>query len=162
MIPLHPSLYVAGDPRRLQCPPGYAVEPASLVQMAELELAWAGVDRRPDLPYWASTPDTRAFVVTARGGEVASGLARPRKMGPGRWVDHVVVAPDADGTPALVAAIAGEAGVADQSGACLLGPSPALRILLDAGFRIVDRDTYLASDETVVDPTREIVNAGFL
>jgi hypothetical protein len=83
-------------------------------------------------------------------------------VGTGRWFDHAIVAPDADPGPALLAAIAGEAGLAEESGACVPGPSPLVRMLLEAGFRIVDRDTYLASDPAVVDPTREIVNTGFL
>ena len=34
--------------------------------------------------------------------------------------------------------------------------------LLEAGFRIVDRDTFLASDPGLDDPHREIVNTGLL
>jgi hypothetical protein len=46
--------------------------------------------------------------------------------------------------------------------ACLLGPHPALRPLLEAGIRIVDRDQFLASDPELVDPTRLIPNPGML
>ena len=162
MAALHPNLYLAGDPRRLDCPPGHRVAPTTFERMAELEQAWAGVDRRPELPYWTATPAARAFVVTVDGRDVATGFARPRKVGEGRWLDHVVASPEADGTAALVAALAAQAGAAELAGACLLGPSPAVRIVLDAGFRIVDRDIYLASDPTLVDPTREIVNTGLL
>lgn len=156
------NLYLGGDARRLAPPDGYAVEPASLERMAALELRWAGVDRGPDLPYWAGVPDPWPFVVAIGGREVAAGLSRRRKRGPGRWVDHVVVAPDADPAPALVAAVASEAARSDEIGACVLGPSRAARTLLEAGFRVLDRDTYLSSDPTLVDPHREIVNTGLL
>jgi hypothetical protein len=42
------------------------------------------------------------------------------------------------------------------------GPSPLVRVLLESGFRIIDHDTFLASDPAVIDPLREIVNTGFL
>ena len=45
---------------------------------------------------------------------------------------------------------------------CLGGPHPVLRPLLEAGLRIVDRDQFLASDPTLVDPVRLIPNPGML
>ncbi len=162
MTALHPNLYLSGDARRLTCPAGYSIEPVSLERLAELELGWVGVDRRPEIPYWSTLPDPRVFVVVVGGRPVATGFARRRKGGGGRWFGHAIVAPDADPAPALLAAMAGEAGLADRTGACVLGPSPLVRILLDASFHVVDRDTYLASDPALVDPTREIVNTAFL
>jgi hypothetical protein len=46
--------------------------------------------------------------------------------------------------------------------AAIQGPSPALRPLLDLGFRIADRDQYMASEPGLIDPARLIPNPGML
>jgi hypothetical protein len=41
-----------------------------------------------------------------------------------------------------------------------MGPNPALRsLVVDCGFRIVDRDTFMATDERLLDP-RGIYDTG--
>ena len=47
-------------------------------------------------------------------------------------------------------------------GACIPGPNPAVRPLLEAGFRIEDRDTFMASEPDLVDPARLLPNPGML
>ncbi len=42
------------------------------------------------------------------------------------------------------------------------GPSPVLPVLLAAGFRITDRDEFMASDPGLVDPARLVPNPGML
>ena len=45
-------------------------------------------------------------------------------------------------------------------GACVMGPNPALRALIvDYGFRIVDRDTFMSTDPSLLDP-RGIYDTG--
>ena len=44
----------------------------------------------------------------------------------------------------------------------VLGPNPLLPVLLEHGFRIVDRDQFLASDPALVDPERLLPNPGML
>ena len=44
----------------------------------------------------------------------------------------------------------------------VLGPNPLLPALLEAGFRIVDRDQFLASEPDLVDPVRLLPNPGML
>jgi hypothetical protein len=46
--------------------------------------------------------------------------------------------------------------------ACIQGPSPVLRPLLDLGFRIADRDQFMSSEPGLVDPARLIPNPGML
>jgi GNAT superfamily N-acetyltransferase len=160
---LWPSLYVAGDPGRLQpAPSGYRVEEVAPGRMAELERAWSGVDRGPDLAYWASTPEARPFVVNRAGASVATGLWRRRIHGTGHWLDHLQVDRAVEPLPALLAAFRYGASLGAHGGACVPGPSPILGPLLAAGFRVVDRDTFMATDPIVVDPEREIVNTGIL
>jgi hypothetical protein len=42
------------------------------------------------------------------------------------------------------------------------GPHPALRALLEAGVRIVDRDTFMASRPGLVDPERLLPHPAYL
>jgi hypothetical protein len=45
-------------------------------------------------------------------------------------------------------------------GACVMGPNPALRpLVVEHGFRIVDRDTFMATDPSLLDP-RGIYDTG--
>lgn len=163
MRALWPCLYVAGDPARVAAAAAeYAVEEIDLAEMGRLERGWTGVDREPDLLYWAAIPETLAFAVGQAGVPVATGLWRRRIRGIGHWLDHLQVAPAVVPLPALLAAFRYGARFGDRGGACVPGPSPIVGPLLEAGFRVVDRDTFMASDPGVVDPEREIVNTGML
>jgi hypothetical protein len=42
------------------------------------------------------------------------------------------------------------------------GPHPALPVLLDAGFRVVDRDIFLATTPDFVDPERLLPDPSLL
>ena len=160
-----PNLYLSGDPRRLPpIDPTLRVVDAEVAWVAALDGVWTGADRGPDVGYWATLPERRSFVIerVADGRAVGVGLARARFSGPGRWVARAVAAPDADGAPILLAALHHGLGGTDIGGGCLPGAAPIVRTLLEAGFRILDRDTFLASDPSVVDPLREIVDTGVL
>jgi GNAT superfamily N-acetyltransferase len=163
MTPLWVNLYVSGDPATLPSPAvAYEVGDIAFEEMAEHERRWTGVDRGPDLAYWASNPRARAFAVRRTGAVVAVGSSRLRMNRNGHWLDHVQVAPDADPGPPLLAAMRDGAQGTRLVGACVPGPSPLLPVLLEAGFRIGDKDIYLASEPTLVDPARELVNTGIL
>ena len=162
MAPLWPNVYLAGDPRKLQPPEGLKVEPTTLEEVARLDGEWGRVDRRADVAYWQTLPGASPFEVRRGGRPVAVGIGRSRLNGRGRWIDRARVAPGQDPVPALLVALA-EAGKGnDLVGACVLGPSALLPLLLAAGFRIRDRDTFMASEPGLVDPERELVNTGIL
>ena len=160
MLAYWPNLYLTGDPTRIAPDPDptYEVEPASLEAVADLEAGWAGVDRSPDLGYWATLPAVRPFVVRAGGRIVGAGIGRNAFRAPMRWMHEAVAAPDADGPAVLLAALGYALAGQELGGACVPGASPLVRRLLDLGFRVRDRDTFLASDAALVDPLREIVN----
>jgi GNAT superfamily N-acetyltransferase len=165
MAALWPNLYLTGDPARL--PPvaaGLAVVDADVARVAALDGSWTGADRRPDVAYWSTLPDVRPFVVerVADGVAVGAGIGRARFTGPGRWLARAVAAPGSDGPAVLLAGLRHGLAGSDVGGGCVPGASPLARVLLDAGFRIADHDTFLASDPTVVDPAREIVDTGVL
>jgi hypothetical protein len=163
MTPVWPSLYISGDPGGLpDDPEDIAVEDATFDDVARLEGEWGGVDRAPDLAFWATHRDPRAVVVVRAGQPVAAGLGRGRLNGIGRWVDRAVVAPDEEPIAPLVALIRRAAGGGDLIGASVAGPSPLLPQLLASGFRIRDRDTFMTSDPALIDPARTLANTGIL
>jgi GNAT superfamily N-acetyltransferase len=160
MTPLWPSLYMEGAATRLTSSgPTLPTEPATAARIGEIERDWTGQDRRLDHEFWASQLDADPFVVLDGGEVVAVGYGRARQASPVRALDRLVVHPDAE---PLAATLAGVARAARDGAAlvCVLGPSPLVRPLLDAGFRIADRDTYMASRADLIDPARLIPNPG--
>ena len=162
MIPLWPNLYLEVDSASLPpLSPGFSCEPAAPEQAAELEERWLGATNRDDHRFWASLPDARPFVVVAARQPVAIAHARVRRTGRDRWINRLVLAADVDPLPVVVAAYhhAAEGG---RIGSCLPGPSPALRELLAAGCRVIERDTFMASEPSLFDPVRRISDGGIL
>jgi GNAT superfamily N-acetyltransferase len=163
MRPLWPNLYMAGDARRLPEPPKeLVVEAATADEVAALEREWIGVDRPIQHRFWASQPAAAPLIVRERGRAVAAGHARSRLRGGGRWMNSFLVAPDAEPHDPSLAAIRWSGDDEGRIGTCLLGPNPILPTLIAAGFRILYRDTYQASDPTLIDPERVLVNTGML
>jgi GNAT superfamily N-acetyltransferase len=164
MAPLWPNLFLAGDPRELTVTDGATrTEEIAFDELVRIERGWYELDRSRAVPYWATLPSAQAFVVTGgRGKTVAATLIRRRLNGVGRWVDRAVVAPSVEPLDPLLAVMRIPGEPQELIGASVPGPSPVLPVLLGAGFRIKDRDTYMASDPTVVDPTRHLTNTGIL
>lgn len=160
MTPLWPSLYIEGIVANLGEPAaGLTAEPATAEQIAAMELAWTGQDRLVDHGFWASQIDAESFQVLDDGEVVAVGYARARQASAVRVLDRLVIHPAADPVAATFAAIR-RAARGGPVFVCVQGPSPVVRPLLEAGFRIADRDTYLASRADLIDPARLIPNPG--
>ena len=163
MLPRWPNLIMTGDGSRLPATSsGTEVVSSSLEDLVRLERAWNAVDRTPEVPYWSGLPEVRPFVVVRGGREVAAGLARDRLRGEGRWMDRAIVAPGEESLEPLIAALRFASIGGTGVGASVPGPNPSVRVLLDAGFRIADRDTFLSSEPDMVDPVRSLVNTGIL
>ncbi len=162
MQPMWTSLYVQGPSAALpRTTANLVAETATPDRLAALERDWTGIDRSVDHAFWGTIPDGDAFVVVDGSTVAAFGYARTRQAVPIRVLDRLVIHPDADPVAAAVAGAA-RAGQGGPVHICLLGPHPVLRLLLECGFRVVDRDVYLASDPTIVDPARLIPNPGML
>lgn len=162
MTPLWPSLYVQGAAGLLpRVGDGLTARDASADELRDLELAWTGHDRTDDHRYWATMPGADTFTIHDDGAVVAFGHARNRQLVTTRVLDRLVIHPAADPAAATIAAMARAAGAGDVL-VCLLGPHPALRPLLDAGFHVVDRDQFMASDRDLVDPERLVPSPGLL
>jgi GNAT superfamily N-acetyltransferase len=163
MRPLWPMLYLRGDGSRLhESEHRPAVEAADPARLAELERQWTGADRSTDHRHWAQTPEADGFVI--RGDDdipVAVGHARARQIGSARILDRLVVRLGADPIIATLEAIR-RAARGGPIVVAVPGPNAVLPHLLEAGFRIEDHDTFMASEAGLVDPERILPNSGML
>ncbi len=161
MTPLWTTLHVEGDATCLSMPPGLDVVAAAPEELAALELAWTGADRRHDHRFWASQADADPFLVVDRDGPVALAIGRARQVSDVRVIDRMRVRPGADPVSAVLAALR-RTDRGTRVICSLFGPSPVLPALLEAGFHVVDRDQYMASDPGLIDPARFLPNPGML
>jgi GNAT superfamily N-acetyltransferase len=162
MQPLWAGLYVQGPSAAL---PSIAAtlrtESAGWDRLAALELDWTGFDRTVDHRYWGAMADVDAFIVRDDDAVIAFGYARVRQAVRIRILDRLVMHPDAEPVGTTLAALA-RTGRGGPVITCMSGPHPALRSLLEAGFRVVDRDQFMASGPAIVDPIRLIAHSGML
>lgn len=162
MRPLWASLYVQGGTANLPLTgAAFETQPAAPEELAALERAWTGHDRSADHVYWGSMADVEPFVVRDGSAIAGLGYGRARQAATIRVLDRLVIHPDADPVATTIVA----ARQAARGGPVLVtvpGPHPVLQPLLEAGMRIVDRDQFLASDPSLLDPTRPIPNPGML
>ncbi|HEX5013795.1 MAG TPA: GNAT family N-acetyltransferase [Candidatus Limnocylindrales bacterium] len=160
MTPLWPNFYLTGTASRLPPTAGAVAVDVSWEEAAALELAWTGIDRSADYRLWSQRPGNRWFVVRGTDEAIAAGVSRARIRGSGRWLDRLIPGPGTDPTTAIVAALSHAADDDGVIGACVMGPNPALKpLLVECGFRIADRDTFMATDPELLDP-RGIYDTG--
>ena len=163
MTPLWTNFYLDGDARRLpEVASRIRVRAALPGEGADLELAWDGADRSVDHAYWTAAPDGDAFVVDDELGAAAIGYARARQVGTTRVLDRLLLRPGADPVETSTAAMRRAARDNPVLRVHVLGPNPLLPAVLAADFRIEDRDQFLASDPSIVDPLRLLPNPGML
>jgi GNAT superfamily N-acetyltransferase len=159
MTPYWPNLYVTADERVLApIPSGFDAEPATAAQLAAIEADWSGVDRQADYRMWNDRDGATSTVVRRSGSIVAIVQSRIRARGDGRWIDRAIIAPTEDPAEAAAAVIRFASEPGQEIGACIPGPHPALPGLIESGFRIVDHDTFMASEPDLVDPIRTFVD----
>jgi GNAT superfamily N-acetyltransferase len=139
MRPLAPLLYLAGS-----VPAAARVERVPLPELAAADAAASGRSRPEALEFLARAG---AYGLAAPGG----GHAAVRPFGRGGWIGPA--AGDVDDLLAFAAAASAAHGSAELA---LFGPHPALRPLLEAGFRIYAMDTYMASRPGVHDLERYV------
>jgi GNAT superfamily N-acetyltransferase len=129
MVPRWPLLYMTG--------PVIGTEPADRVPPAEAaraELELTGTDRSSDYSYWGGT----GILV----GHHGAGVARPGQL--------IHFAATRDPELSLLAALAAVPDDPASPGLVSLhlpGPHPALRTLLESGWRITDQDRFMSSRE---------------
>jgi GNAT superfamily N-acetyltransferase len=162
MSPLWLGLYVMGSGTSLPEPDrGLTAESADASRLANLEVEWSGVDRTRDHEHWASQAEADSFVILDGGDAVAAGNARARQKGSARVLNRLLIRPGADPLGPILVALR-RAARGGQVTACIPSPNVAVRTLLEAGFRIEERDTFMASGPDLVDPDRLLPNSGLL
>jgi GNAT superfamily N-acetyltransferase len=168
MVPRWTLLYVRGDPaglrEELRPPEDVVAEPAEPEALADLDRAWTGVWRPEDHEYAAHFDQAKALVVRRGAEPIAFGYAGHAPTTPReRLFIGPVMAGTVDDASVGVGAILDDVartGVAAVEIA-IPGPHPALVPLIRAGFRIADRDLYVASQEGLIDPGRRIPDPSF-
>lgn len=159
MRPWWPLLYMSG--KVPDSGVDDVVETSDPAETASWSQAWTGVDRTVDFEHYASLPDADGFLVWDAGAVAAVGWARRHRTSAGRWLDHATFAPDADRT--RVAHLVLEAAADGQVlSAAIPGPHPITPWWLERGGRIIDRDTFCATEPGLIQPERLFPNPGFL
>ncbi|HTT55028.1 MAG TPA: GNAT family N-acetyltransferase [Streptosporangiaceae bacterium] len=166
-----PLLYLAGPVAALAAPAGWAPRTCTVDQVADLERRWTGVDRSADHRAWAARPHGQPALVmrdgAAAAGLVAAGTAAPGPVAAGtvagRGEEYGIVhlalargASDADARDAVLALLASLDTPDGRARVCLPAPHPAVRPLLGAGWRITDKDLFMASAPGLLDPRRAV------
>jgi len=131
-------LYLSGPALR----PGGPTNPIPVEQAAAWEHRWTGADRKSSYRYWAADGGAALAVGTPDEPQAVAAVGR-------RELRHLAVAPGADPTAAVRAALA-----ASRAGRVFL-PSvhPALASLLADSWRITDFDLYMTSVARTTEPT---------
>ncbi len=161
MAPRWVNLYLEGDGTSLRAPDRMTASAAEPARLAELERTWSGVDRARDHAFWASQADADAFLIVDDHGPLAAGYGHAGQGSPTRALGRLVIRPDADPTPAVVAAIR-SVSRGGRVTAAVPGLNPALPALLEAGFRIRDQDLAMASQPDLLDPIHLLPNPAML
>ncbi len=152
LAPWWPLLYLrppdgAQSGRMPPSPGGWSVESIGSAVATELERDLTGHDRSRDWAFWAAGPGRIPFRVAERGRPVAVGVVADARLG------RLAIAGDTDPTAAVLAAVALAPG-GPPAGLAIPGPHPAVRALLELGWLIDGRDTFMASGPDLLDPTR--------
>ncbi len=164
MHPLWPYHFVSGDPRRVTAPTAVTVEPATRVELVDIDRAATGFDRATDHEYYEVGCRAQPLRIVAAGRAIGfTYLEPPQPWAPNRWILlTLAVLPGYDSADAMRAALAYAGGQgADRLFTGIPGPNPVLRSLLDAGFVIAEQDIFMATSPDLVDPLRHHYHPGF-
>ncbi len=152
-----PLLYLAGPVAAVRAPGGWSVPVPGPDAVAAAELSWTGVDRAADHRAWAARP--HGFSASVRRGDALVAAGTVAGHGDEYGIVHLAVAPDLadDGARDAVLTLLASLDAPDGRGrVCLPAPHPAVRALLGAGWRVTDKDLYMASEPGLLDPRRAV------
>ncbi len=171
MAPRWPSLYVTGDPGAASQDKNLAVTIEPDVQpsaLADLERSWGGVFRPEDHAYWGTRLRHAVPLEIVRAGRpigYAYLTDDPPLDEEVWWIASLQVGPEVEPATSLEALIAVFSHAAERGvtrlGMSLPGPHPATVPLIRSGWRIVDRDQYVASEAGLFDPERRVPDPTF-
>lgn len=160
-----PNLYLRGETSGLPTAAALGGLAVERVDADTAAAAWAdleaGADRGLDVAFWTALPGGGCVLLRDGGAVAGLAVATDGRTAGVRRLVRLAMAADADPVAVVATALhwAGPAGTVARL--TVPGPHPALPILLRAGFRIVDRDTFLASDPSLVDARRTLPDPSF-
>ena len=162
MAPVWPLYYLqrprtAWD-RSLPPRPGAVVRRIEVPDLVDAFATLTGLDRTLDIRTWSLRRGGTPIAVELDGRLALAGCVRDGATSLVRWIDAAAIASDADPVVALTAVLASDlvARADGSAGLCLGGPHPALRTLLESGFRILDHDTWCETPVGLLDPVRTV------
>ncbi len=162
MRPLMPALYLHGDAGATASldAPTEALAPAAPEVIARIDAEVSGRPRPQDHAFLDSCPGVKGFALYGTGDPVAYGWIRTVSIDAGTGPErHAFVGPIGGRTEHAMDQVTRALAIRAAAGAphvhlLLLGPHPSLAPLLAAGFRLVDRDTWMCSRLDLVDGRR--------
>jgi GNAT superfamily N-acetyltransferase len=148
------TTFSSGDPRALPLYTRAGLRPlAPMLYLKGAVPGGAAVQRIPVEAVPAERPATLAFLAGAGGYALRAGegtaVLRPLP-------DSVLLGPAVAGADDLLALVGAASAAHGIVKLAIGGPHPGLEALLEAGLRIVDSDTYMASAPGVVDLERRL------
>jgi hypothetical protein len=117
--------------------------------------------------YWRTVEAGTPLWLLREGQRIGYGYVRMRNPLALWNLDAATVGPvgaqaHADAVPSVAALVSWAAERRPKLRVALPGPHPAFRMLLEAGFRVVDQDTFLSTDPALIDPERYITAGDLL
>ena len=172
MLPTWPGLPLFGDFGNLRLPtqPGVEVIEASLddANFATWDEQLSGRRRPQDLAYWVQHRGGVPLWFAGRGATIGYGFAQTRSDDLLDNPDTITLGPIGvqnaqDATACVFSALQWARERGDRARISITGPHPALPALLEAGLRIVERETFcFRGDQPFIDPRRYISSGGDL
>ncbi len=156
MRPWYPQLQLRAELATVRLEPDPSVELIELDDVDGEYLRWdaeiGGRARPEDHGYWRRARGGRPCWFVRDDRVVGYGLAQTRSDDLVSCPDAVTLGPigvrdPADAVACVLAAVAWARGYGRRARISLTGPHPALAPLLDAGFRLVERETFCLSAE---------------
>jgi GNAT superfamily N-acetyltransferase len=165
MRPWWPNLYLVRVADARPIPDDLGAHRVAPLDAHAAELAMTGIDRSAEYRHWNRLPGATGVIVDGPSGRpIAAGVGTAMRRADGAWLKHLAIDSVVEDGVAAAAVLAALTALPEghHLGLCIPGPHPAVPTLLAAGYRIFDRDTYCATDPTLLDPTRAVPDASFL
>ncbi len=156
LSPRWPVLYLRGEADR-QPSSHYIVEDVDVETAVHHEKALTGMDRGPDYNYWADRPE--ASLITVRCGEEVVAVGAVGGEGRTYGVSHLVTSDSSHAALSMMAVLGSLEG---ESLVAIPGPHPGVTNLIEAGWRMVDVDTFAATADDLVDPLLTCLHSGLM
>ena len=157
MVPVAPLLYLKGSPEAASrlADPGVTLRDSTPVELADLDGVPSGRERPKDLDFLAG--HARCFAAVHRKQVIGYGFVRLVEAGGTALTAFVGPVGAATANRSRLTAAALLRWSAEHATSAIVpvfGPHPAAASLVEAGYRIEDTDTYMASSTRLINLER--------